>query len=118
MSIRGVTTVENDVFLGIRLPNFLIDPDEFFEGKLVAQSSVTVVLIDVEFNICVCVCVIFKKLIIRQNNIILSGCGAVRTHAWTLSQTGCFASVFFFFFFCFREDTDLERGLWKFSFPT
>ncbi|XP_011347725.1 AMP deaminase 2 isoform X4 [Ooceraea biroi] len=34
MSIRGVTTtLENEAFLGIRLPNFLIDPDEFFEGS-------------------------------------------------------------------------------------
>lgn len=28
MSIRGVTTSENEAFLGIRLPNFLIDLDE------------------------------------------------------------------------------------------
>lgn len=33
MSIRGVTS-ENEAFLGsLRLPNFLIDPDEYYEGK-------------------------------------------------------------------------------------
>jgi len=40
MSIRGVTSLENEAYLGIRLPNFLIDPDEFFEGKLVARFPV------------------------------------------------------------------------------
>lgn len=34
MSIRGVTTLESEAFLGsLRLSNFLIDPDEFYEGK-------------------------------------------------------------------------------------
>lgn len=36
MSIRGVTTSENEAFLGIRLPNFLIDPDE---GKSEREAS-------------------------------------------------------------------------------
>ena len=34
MSIRGVTTSESETFLGsLRLSNFLIDLDEFYEGK-------------------------------------------------------------------------------------
>lgn len=41
MSIRGVTTSESEAFLGsLRLSNFLIDPDEFYEGK--SEDSYTI----------------------------------------------------------------------------
>lgn len=33
MSIRGVTTSESEFLGSLHLPNFLIDPDEFYEGK-------------------------------------------------------------------------------------
>lgn len=46
MSIRGVTTSESEAFLGsLRLPNFLIDPDEFYEGKSEREGSDSAVTI-------------------------------------------------------------------------
>lgn len=40
MSIRGVTTSESEAFLGsLRLSNFLIDLDEFYEGKSEREGS-------------------------------------------------------------------------------
>lgn len=40
MSIRGVTTSESETFLGsLRLSNFLIDLDEFYEGKSEREDS-------------------------------------------------------------------------------
>jgi len=40
MSIRGVTTSESETFLGsLRLSNFLIDLDEFYEGKSERDGS-------------------------------------------------------------------------------
>jgi len=49
MSIRGVTTSESEAFFGsLRPSNFLIDPDEFYEGK--SEGSHTVGLCYVILN--------------------------------------------------------------------
>lgn len=57
MSIRGVTTSESETFLGsLRLSNFLIDLDEFYEGKREREGSyicriVLLNLLDVRFDL-------------------------------------------------------------------